>query len=774
MSTETRNDRDIEFSRFLGAMVRQRWLLLGVVALAVGLGTLLTVRQTPIYRSEATLLIEQERRGLDLIGAMLPGGLGSMTGLSGAGPGIQTDIAMLRSRQVVEPVVDSLALNLRLLAPRMPRDELFDVHERLPVASRAVYSLKHRGDGAYDLRLESGRTREPHPPRVQVGERFRIEGAVLSLQPSPGRELPSQIRIEVVPTRTAVERLRKNLKVVGLSEAQVLEIEYRSPDARFAAEVPNRLAASFIAYKDYIEKSVSNTTIGFLEEQVASYERDLRDAEIRLQAFREGSRIIEPRTQATEQVRRVAEMQAERDVTQAERQALDRLITRMEQGTGSTAAYRQLASFPTFVANVGIHDVLRTLNELETERSRLAVRRTDSNDEVRTLDTRIRELELQLFQFARSYRTELDSRLASMDALLGTYTAEMQTIPAREVELLRLTREQKLLEEVFTLIQTKLKDEQIQVASGAGNVRVMDSALVPRSPASPNLAINLTLATVLGLVLGSGLVLIREVRDRRLRTPADASGALGGAPVLGVIPASSASSGKLRRIPVPGLLRTSSVGRLLSNPAAGGMDGYRLLHTNLSLVDPEVPLRVLALVSAAGSGAPNPQIALNVAQVFARAGESVLLIDADLYGGELHRDVDGATAEPGLVEVLNGEVSLEEAIQRIDVAGGKGTTSFLAHGRTAGASPLSPVLLEPVVAAVRGMFSRVVLVTPSLDYLAAAGLVARTADATLVVARLGVTDRDELADAAGQLARMKVRLAGVIVDEAQPSRLTRA
>ena len=80
----------------------------------------------------------------------------------------------------------------------------------------------------------------------------------------------------------------------------------------------------------------------------------------------------------------------------------------------------------------------------------------------------------------------------------------MAAIPARELEFARRQREQGLLEELYTLLQTRLKEAEIADASVPTNIRVLDPALVPLRPISPSPLKNLVLAGAFGLLLGVG------------------------------------------------------------------------------------------------------------------------------------------------------------------------------------------------------------------------------------------------------------------------------
>ena len=131
--------------------------------------------------------------------------------------------------------------------------------------------------------------------------------------------------------------------------------------------------------------------------------------------------------------------------------------------------------------------------------------RTEAHQEVAGITQRIGELELQLFQLARNYLDGLNSQLSRRRRRWGALARSWSAFPAREVEFARLSREQELLTEIYGLLQTRLKEAEIREAVEPGDVRVVDSALVPLRPVYPTPGRTLTLALALGLFLGVGV-----------------------------------------------------------------------------------------------------------------------------------------------------------------------------------------------------------------------------------------------------------------------------
>jgi capsular exopolysaccharide synthesis family protein len=755
-------------------LARYRWLVVGTTVAVIAAAGAFTWMQDPVFESATTIRIDDEKGRLNPLAEMIPGG-GMARGI------IETEMVVLQSRQIAASVVDSLALHVRLLEPRLPRDQVLQVRRASPQAVPGTFQLRANSDGTYSTRLESGLGGVRLPERVEPGRPFQVGDVTLVLHPSVAPEAPARLTIEIAPYGRVVGDLRAAMRVTRPNrDAQVVSVSYRDTDPRMAAAVPNAAAHSFIFHKTYVAKAETRSTVAFLREQVASYEGQLEGAETRLRGFREQAQVVNLAAEASEQVRRLAELQARRDELQAERDALARLLVQASQPAARDAGrspYRQLASYPVFLANKAIQDLLQSLTHLENQRAELIVRRTAENIDIRGIDGRIAELEGQLFQTAQSYLASLDSQLGSLNANLSRFGSELERIPAREVQFARLSRQSQLLEQIYTLLQTRLKEAEIREAVEATEVRVIDPALVAERPVAPRPMLNLALAAVLGLMLGVGSAFGRQALDTKVRSREDAEAATGGLAVLGMIPRiqpdsarnGAAEGGAATRIRVGRLVGQTPMyaERLVTrrNPRSPTAEAYRALRTSITFANAERAPQVIVVTSAM-MGDGKSTSAANLAITLAQQGTRTLLVDADLRRGVLHRVFD-APQQPGFTHVLLGHSPLTEAVQEIELGDGASPLHFLPTG----VLPPNPAELlgsertRVLLAELRERYDAVVFDAPPLNLVTDAALLGTIADTTILVTRTGVTDKGALRHAVGHLNHLRVHVGGVVLND---------
>lgn len=758
---------------------RQRWLVLGVTLAVLALSLLYTWRREPQYQSETTLRVTVDGAGENP--------LEQLSSMGGSSEGqLETEMMFLRSRQMLQSVADSLDLNVRLMSPGGRRSQVLQTLDVPANAPRGRFTLERQKNGTYAVSAE-GYTGGQLPRVVEPGVPFRLGSATLALSPALVITAPSRIEFTMNSLPATAGSIRVNLNVFRPDVmARVVAVRYHSEDPELAAAVPNALAAEFVRYKSLASKSQARSTVQFLRGQVASYEAELQVAEDRVRAYREREQVVNLTDEATQQVRRLADLEASRDQLRSERESLAGLLARVSQGVDASeqvSPYRQLASFPVFLGNQAVTNILQSLTELENERTRMLVLRTTENTDIRGIDQRIRELELQLYRMAQNYLESLDSQIRSADASLQRFGRQLETIPAREVQFARLSREQELLSSLYTLLQTRLKEAEIREAVEPGQVEVIDSALVSNVPFSPKPVRNMVLGGVLGLMVGVGVALARRAMDTKVRSREDVEGVTGGAAILGMIPRIRAPSapaaaegangtgaangrGGRRIIPVSPesiLVGSSLVTKL--DPRSPASEAYRALRTNITFSRAEEPPQVVVVTSAM-PGDGKSTSASNLAITLAQQGTNALLIDADLRRGVLH-ELFEMPQSPGLAHLLLSRATLNEAIRSINVSESGVSLDVMPSGVLPPnpAELLGSPTMRDLLQQLRQRYEMIVIDAAPLNLVTDAAVIGTQADCTILVVRAGITDKRALHHAARQLQHIGAPVAGIILND---------
>jgi receptor protein-tyrosine kinase len=274
---------------------------------------------------------------------------------------------------------------------------------------------------------------------------------------------------------------------------------------------------------------------------------------------------------------------------------------------------------------------------------------------------------------------------------------------------------------------------------------VVSPASYDASQVSPQPVLNMVIAGLVGLLVGFGAALVRDLLDNTVTSTKDVENAID-SPVL----ASIAFDTDVPKHPL--LTEAGS--------HAPRAEAFRLLRTNLQFLNLDTRPRSLVITSAVPSEGKT-STAINLAIALAQTGQRILLIDGDLRRPKA-ASVLGLERSVGLTTVLVGRSDLHESIQKHTASG----IYFLASGPI----PPNPTEVLQSHAAqslfdrLNQMFDMVIIDAPPLLPVSDAAIIARDVDGAILVVRHGKTTTDQLVQARLRLTQIDANLFGVAVN----------
>jgi capsular exopolysaccharide synthesis family protein len=220
----------------------------------------------------------------------------------------------------------------------------------------------------------------------------------------------------------------------------------------------------------------------------------------------------------------------------------------------------------------------------------------------------------------------------------------------------------KLYESSLQRYAETVQQESLQLTEA----RVFSPALLPPLKGRPKAILILPLGVVLGLFLGLGLALWRELRDQSLRTPEQVREDLK-TDCLAVVESirttysrrARAKAGSVRPRTPKYVARERLFSHVLASPASQFAESIRGLKVNCDLQMAQSESKIIGLTSTL-EGEGKSTIAANLARLLSRAGRPTLLVDADFHTMALSH-VLAPDANVGFCEVALGSASLEDA-----------------------------------------------------------------------------------------------------------------
>ena len=328
--------------------------------------------------------------------------------------------------------------------------------------------------------------------------------------------------------------LQKSLAVKPSRESNVIAVAYQAPDPRFAAVMANAFVQAYIATTLELRVDPAKQYNTFFDDRAKAARADLEAAQIKLSAFQRQNGIVVNDERVDVEMARLNELSTQLVAIQAVSAESN---SRQVQAAGASADRMQ-----EVLNNPVIGQLKSDLNRSETRLQELNTRYGDSHPQVVEAKANIAEVRSRIEAETRRVsggaavsNTINRQREADTRAALEAQRAKVLRLKATRDEGSVLMRDLEGAQRAFEGVSARLTQSGLESQSTQSNVNVLTQATAPLRPSSPNIFINTALSVMVGLVLGLGIALLLELRDRRVRSTEDAVTALK-VPLLGVMP----------------------------------------------------------------------------------------------------------------------------------------------------------------------------------------------------------------------------------------------
>src|ERR1700723_3030126 len=556
------------------------------------------------------------------------------------------------------------------------------------------------------------------------------------------------------------------LSVKRVPNSRLMDITYEANSPELAAQVVNAHIRNYIDQNRRSHYDATPAATPWLTDQLDELKIKVKNSEDARLDYERKNQIWELDDKQNLTTQRLSEISRQLIEAQGERMKKQSLFEFEKQGDVDVV--------PQIRDSVGVQDLLRRRSELNGQYTEAINQYGPNFRKVLRLQSQLKEIDQNLDREKRGVVARLGSEYheAQQREELLTRTLDQQKTEAnlmsgRMVQYNILKRDAEADKALYDGLLTKLKEAGISAALQSSNIRVVDPAMIPTTPARPAKTRNVTLAFLVGLVGGVGLALLREYMDNTVKTPDDIE-TLSRLPSLAVVPAFQDSEGDApkRRTLADSLGNGHSrhvelVAQHL--PKSQMSEAFRALRTALLLSQAGHPPQVI-LVTSALPREGKTTAAANLAVTLAQLGDRTLLIDADLRKPGVGRllNMNGGKYA-GLSSYLAGVSSLDlVTVQHPSVP----NLSAIPTGPLPPnpADLLSSHRLADAITELRSKFKFIVIDTPPVMAATDAVILSVQADGVLLVVRSGETPKEAFTRTRDLLVSVKCRLLGVVLN----------
>jgi capsular exopolysaccharide synthesis family protein len=437
-----------------------------------------------------------------------------------------------------------------------------------------------------------------------------------------------------------------HLSVVPVSKSSLIEVSYESFSPELAMQIAN---AHVLAYISFSEDRKFNSTSGaksFLEKEIDDTQARLETAEKQLTEFARKYRVVDVEDKNNIILERLNNLNQALSVVQAKR-------------IDAESQYRQsVAGDSADLSSAYDNPLIRSLREeLATIKAQYYEKLEVYKPEyplMQQLDARAKQIQAAIDEQTRkiasgyeSSSTQLNDNESRLREEIDSLTSQLLDLQDRAVTYNILKRELEADKEIYAGLLERTNEVGVLVGMEQNTAQVVDGAIMPRGPSSPNLKLNVLLAALLGVMVGVALALLLKILDNTLLLPEDVERKLKRS-LLGVVPKLSKSvGGKLRR-------GESLIPEMPSHEFAEAIQSIR---TSMSFSNAGgLPQSVMITSSLPSEG--KSTLAMSIASSFALAGKRVVFLEADIRR-ESQAKLFGLPMAPGLSDFLSGQSELK-------------------------------------------------------------------------------------------------------------------
>ncbi|EPQ4623783.1 polysaccharide biosynthesis tyrosine autokinase [Acinetobacter baumannii] len=381
-----------------------------------------------------------------------------------------------------------------------------------------------------------------------------------------------------------------------------------------------------------------------------------------------------------------------------------------------------------------------------------------------TLETKKAELEQKQAEMAAKYTAEhpamreINGQLAAINKQIGELNSTLKQLPDVQRQYLQLYREVEVKTQLYTALLNSYQQLRIAKAGEIGNVRIVDTAVEPVEPIKPKKLLVLILSVFVGGFIGALIALLRNM----LRTGIKDSGQIENEmdlPVYATVPRSPIQESRIKI-----LKKKKSIPILaVKNSDDIAIESLRSIRTAIHFALANAKNNIIMIAG------PSPEvgksfISTNLATIFAQGNKRVLLIDADMRRGYMHKyfDVD---VKPGLSELLSGQADLQKVLHKTQVA----NLDVITRGKspTNPSEILSSNQFKELLEQLQSQYDHIIIDTPPVLAVIDGIIISQYTGVNLIVARYAKSQMKELELTVNRFEQAGVKVNGFILNDIQ-------
>ncbi len=700
-------------------------------------------------------------------------------------------VEILRTKNFLVEVVDSLRLNLKVKSPALYRHDVFKKIRFDETAAHGAYKIvkENRQFELYgkekDLETASEDWQLLYTGALTdtAMTRFQAAGFDLTFRTAV-LEKHNEIEFSYFNKDLAIGRIRMGLNPQMDRSKTILYINYSDKDPMLAYQITNTIAGLFIGQLGEFSKRQTNSMLVALENQLNRAQEELALSENQVERFRVSNPNVLVDKKGKQSIKELVEIETE--IYKIDQKldyinSLQQKKTQTEKFEDINFVYQEMLSLLDLEKVPGAKLFNEQLFQLTNDRQKLLDKLLPAqNLEVVRVTDQIKFLHVQVDKLVERYVSDLARFNNKVSSELAKEQRNLGTLPRAEMDYAELRRDQQVKEKILEDILERYNEAKLAHAVLYTDAIVIDDADFPDTRVSWKFyARGIGGGLMLGLFSGVALFLFTGFMDKTVKSAKEIQDALN-IPVLVTIPVVDMkkyeAEAELNGTNPENGITNGSVGKhhigeekLITRDYAPTIENEVFRRLRIKLTPTNSDEQNTVVVTSLNPNEGKSFVSSNLAITFSQQKRLTLLIDGDLRRGVLHKSF-GAKKTPGLTDFLLSNCTIDtdniaKIIQKTYIP-----NLFMISTGQAIPNPsevLGSPRMEKLYQFLAENFSTIVIDTPPFGLVPDVFTFKRFHRQVLLVTRYETTDVNQLKEAAKDFPINDMEIAGAVVNASE-------
>lgn len=626
---------------------RPYWYLFVLLFVLVALASFIFIKTSiPQYESFASVLIKDEKRGQE------DSKMEEVLNVFSQKNIVENEVEVLKSNAILREVTANLKLN----AP---------IWEEIGWGGRRVQSGYHSSPVIVEVRdsvvyknskkiyfevLGSGILVKGK--KIQIGEWMSLPEADIRFLPNPQlwkgyKKDGSKFYVQLLTNEKAADILASRLVVSPTSkQASVvfmkLKDEVPERGERILSEIIQSYALSTVRKKN----ETAHNTLRFIESRLDKVTAELDSVERGIEQYRNANGIVDISEQSNQYLRSIEQNDLELNKMKMQLAVIDEVEDYVHSNDQSVMA-PSIAS----ITDPTLAQMLDRLYVKEQEREKLKRTTAENNPILASIDGEISRIKSGISENIANQKRNIEAGRSYLSTVSGRYNSMLNTIPKKEKELVEVSRQRNIKSDIYSFLLQKKEEAMYALKSSLPDVQIVELPASGNKPVSPKIPFIAALTFVMPIVLGMGLITIKEYMNGKVLYRSDLD-SLTRIPVIAEIGFDKSEANVLER----------------SGSRSFVQEQFRQLRSAYRHLGTEELGRDKVMITSSIEGDGKSFIAANFAISLARSGKKVVIVGLDLYQPKIH-EIFNTDIGVGISDWLLGNKELTDIIHSTPIPG---------------------------------------------------------------------------------------------------------